>query len=274
MDTGLHNKAVIVTGGASNVGRGIVLAFAREGARIAILDVDERQGGFTADDARALDASETLVIKCDVTRPDEVAQAIEATAGRFGTVDVLVNNVGWPDETPLLSQTAGMVDREIALNVRGMINCIQAVLPIMIGKGTGSIVNIGSEAGLKGDPDHIVYSACKGAVAAMTRALARNVGKYGIRVNCVAPHVVMPTDPETEAGEGSMFHLEKGQYGQNIASILASSEIRQAIISDHALSRLGKASDIGAAVVFLASDLTAGYITGQTLSVNGGDFMG
>ena len=272
METGLKGKTVIVTGGGSNIGKGIVLAFAREGSKMAIVDIDEAQSHKVADKAKQLGAESALVIKTDVTRNDQVENMVRTVLDKFGKIDVLVNNVGWPADGSFMSETEAVLEKEMALNLRSTINCIQAVLPHMIKVNSGTVVNIGSEAGRSGDPQRVVYSACKGGVIALTKAIARDVGRYSITVNCVSPHCIIPEDPENDAGEGSMFHLTKGQHGKTVLPLLKSPEARQAATSGHALSRLGKPSDIGAAVVFLSSE-AASYITGQTLCVNGGDSM-
>jgi len=265
METGLKSKVVIVTGGASNIGKGIVLAFAKEGSKIVIVDIDEAQSQKVAGKAKQLGAEDTLVVKTDVTRMDEVENMARTVLKKFGKIDVLVNNVGWPAPATFLDESKEMMDKEININLYSTINCSKAVLPHMIEKKNGRIVNIGSEAARAGDPQRPVYSACKGAVISLTKALARAVGSYGIAVNCVCPHVIVPDDAD-DVGEGSMFH------GINIFQLRTSPEAQQAVISGHALKRVGRPAELAAAVVFLSSE-AAGYITGQTLSVNGGDTM-
>ena len=272
METGLKGKVVIVTGGASNIGKGIVLAFAREGSKIAIVDLDEAQGQKVAVKAKQLGAEGTLVVKTDVTNTDAVENMAKAVIKEFGTIDVLVNNVGWPSDKPLLEETKEILDKEIALNLRSTIYCTRAVLPPMIKAGSGSIVNISSEAGRVGDPARVIYSTCKGGVISLTKAVARDVGQHGITVNCICPHTIMPGDFKEDIGEGSIFHPTKGQYGTNMRARPESMDVLQKALANHAIARMGVPSDIAPAVVFLASE-GASYITGQTLSINGGDTM-
>lgn len=158
-----------------------------------------------------------------------------------------------------------MMEKEISLNLLSTINCTRAVLPNMIQRNSGRVINIGSEAGRAGDPAHAVYSACKGGVIALTKAVARDVGRYDITVNCVCPHVVRPED-SSDVGEGSLFH------GRKITAIPQDAQTQHPLLAGHALRRAGRPADIGATVVFLASE-AAGYITGQPISVNGGDTM-
>ena len=271
METGLREKTVIVTGGGSNIGRGIVLAFAREGSNIVIADKDEAQAHRTAMKAMEMGAGDTLVIGADVTCEAEVEAMMGRVLEKFGKIEVLVNNVGWPSNAAFLEEFRETLDKEIDLNFRSTIICTKAVIPCMIRGGGGRVVNIGSEAGRTGDPERAVYSACKGAVIALTKAIARDVGRHLITVNCVCPHAIMPENLYEDVGEGSMFHPEKGHH-KGLASILGTSGLREYLTKGHALPQMGKPEDIGHAVVFLASD-AARFITGQTLSVNGGDYM-
>ena len=272
METGLKGKVVIVTGGASNIGKGIVLAFAKEGSKIAIADIDETQSRKVAGKAKELGAESTVVIKTDVTNTDAVENMVKTVLKEFGTIDVLVNNVGWPSDQPFLEETKEILDKEIALNLLSTINCTRAVLPHMIRAGSGSIVNISSEAGRVGDPVRVIYSACKGSVISLTKAIARDVGRHGLRVNCICPHTIMPGNFKEDIGEGSVFHPNKGQYGTDMRTRPESMDVLQKALANHAIARLGTPSEIAPAVVFLASE-AASYITGQSLSVNGGDAM-
>jgi len=271
METGLAGKTVIVTGGGSNIGRGIVLAFAEEGSNIVIADKDEAQARRTAAKARELGAQSTLVIGVDVTREGEVEAMVGAVLEKFSKIDVVVNNVGQPSDIPFTEETKETLDKSMDVNLRSTINCAKAILPHMIKQGSGKVVNIGSEAGRKGDPERAVYSACKGAVIALTKAIARDVGSYGVTVNCVCPHRITPQDLEQQTGEGSVFHPEKGQY-KMMAPLVGTPELEKMLTEPLSVKRLGRPEDIGYAVVFLASD-RAGYITGQTFSVNGGAYM-
>jgi 2-hydroxycyclohexanecarboxyl-CoA dehydrogenase len=265
METGLKGKSVIVTGGGSNIGKGIVLAFAREGSKIAVADIDEIQAQKAADKAKEMGAEAAIVVKTDVTSVNSVVAMTNAVLNAFGKIDVLVNNVGMPASATFLEESKEMLDKEININLYSTINCTKAVLPHMIQMKNGKIVNIGSEAGRAGDPVRPVYSACKGAVMSLTKAIARDVGRYGIMVNCVCPHVIVPEDPD-DVGKESLFH------GRNVSQLHIPSEAQKAATAGHALRRVGRPSDIAAAVVFLSSEM-ASYITGQSLSVNGGDSM-
>ena len=263
MDLGLKGKTVIVTGGGSNIGRAISLAFAKEGSNVVLAEIDETQGKKVADEANALGAGgRCIVVKTDVTKLDIVEAMAKKAVEEFGKIDVLVNNVGW-DKPQLFTETdPEFWDKVIALNYRSDLNCIKAILPYMIeGKG-GSVVSIASDAGRVGEFREAVYAGCKAGVIALSKAVAREVGRYGIRLNVVCPGVTIPSAEET--GAESMWRGE-------IATMF-SPEAQEKIAKTYPLRRLGKADDIARAVVFLASD-AASFITGQTLSVSGGYSM-
>jgi len=272
METGLKGKVVIVTGGASTIGRATVLAFAKEGSKIIIADIDEPQGQKTASKAKELGAETVMVIKTDVTHVDEVDNMVKTVIKEFGAIDVLVNNVGRPYDKDLVSEeTKELIAEEMGVNLMGTINCTKAILPHMIQAGKGNIVNIGSEAGRAGDPARVIYSTSKGAVISFTKAVAQGVGRQGIRVNCICPNTIMPTSRE-EVGDGSAFHPRTGIF--NVASRTDPKYMgkREKALERLAISRMGKPADVAPAVVFLASE-GASYITGQTLSINGGISM-
>ena len=272
METGLRGKVVIVTGGASTIGKGIVLAFAREGSKIVIAAIDEVQGQKVLGKAREMGAEGGLMVKTDVISIGEVESMVKAVINEYGTTDVLINNVGWPSDKLFLEETKEIIDKEIALNLYSTIYCTRAVLPHMIEKGKGSIVNTGSDAGRTGHAARVIYSTSKGGVISLTKAIARDVGRHGIRVNCVCPDTIMPANYREDVGEGSVFHPKKGQYGSASRSLPQYQGAHEAALAGHAIARFGTPAEVASAVVFLASE-AANYITGQILSVNGGEAM-
>lgn len=261
MDLGLNGKTVIITGGASNIGRGITLCFAKEGTNIVIADLDEKQAGKVADEARAL-GRKAIVVKTDVTNYDAVEAMVKKTIDEFGAVDILVNNVGWDLQQLFIDTTPDFWDKIININYRSVLNCTKAVLDHMIERKSGVILSTGSDAGRIGEFREAVYGGTKGAVIAFTKAVAREVGRYNVRLNVVCPGVTIPKS-EDEYGEDSGWKLSRGFF---------TAEIMEKIIKAYPLRRLGRSEDIGNAMVFLASD-TANFITGQTLSVSGGYSM-
>lgn len=262
MDLGLEGKTVIVTGGASNIGRGICLAFARERVNLTIADVDEDQAKRTAARAEELGAR-ALVVRTDVSDADQVQAMVKATVDRTGAVDALVNNVGWTVDRLFVEKPRAEWEREIQLNLWSVIHCTRAVLDPMIAQKRGAVVSIGSDAGRMGEYREGVYAACKAGVIGLTKTLAREVGRHGIRLNVVCPGTTMP-DSNEEFGSSSMWAGDLGEWN--------TPQMRERISKAYPLRRVGRPADVANAVVFLASD-AASFITGQTLSVSGGYTM-
>lgn len=264
MELGLAEKTVIVTGGGSNIGRGICFAFGRERANLVIADIDENQAGKTAAKAKELGAASVLTVKTDVTNWDQVQATVRKALDTFGRVDVLVNNVGWTVDRLFIEKPRAEWEREVQLNLWSMINCTRAVLDSMIAQKKGAIVSIASDAGRMGEFREGVYAACKAGIIGLSKTIAREVGKHGIRLNAVCPGTTMPSSEE-EIGQTSMWTGTIGT-GWNTP------EMRERIARAYPLRRIGRADDIANAVVFLASD-AASFVTGQTLSVSGGYTM-
>ncbi|TMD70033.1 MAG: SDR family NAD(P)-dependent oxidoreductase, partial [Chloroflexi bacterium] len=184
MDLGLTGKVVIVTGGGSNLGRAITLGFAAEGARVVIADVDDEQSRKVASEA----APGTIVARhTDVTDWESVSSSVEFVNSSMGGVDVLVNCAGWTIDRLFTEKPRAEWEREIAIDTWGFINSVRAVLDPMIERRYGRIVSIGSDAGRIGEWREAVYSGTKASVIAMSKAIAREVGKYGITLNVVCP---------------------------------------------------------------------------------------
>ena len=264
MQLELEGKSVIVTGGGSNIGRAISLGFSQEGASVAIADIDESQAQKVVDEALSLGAKDAMFVKTDVTNPENVAAMAKAVTARFGQIDVLVNNVGWTFDRLFLEKPREEWEREIQLNLWSVINCTEAVLGGMVERNSGAIVSIGSDAGRMGEYREAVYGACKAGVMALSKSLAREYGRNGIRFNVVCPGTTMP-DSDEQFGEDSMWsgtHLKSWN----------TPEMRERIGKAYPLRRVATPDDLAPAVVFLASD-AARFITGQTLSASGGYTM-
>ena len=263
MDLGLAGKTVIVTGGASNIGRAIALGFAREGSNVVIADIDEGQAQKVASQANgAGGGGRTVVVRTDVTDHQDVEAMVGQASDQFGRIDVLVNNVGWVLDRLFLDQPRAEWEKEVNVNLWSVINCMRAVLPQMAENGYGRVVSISSEAGRMGEFREAVYSACKAGIIGLTKSLAREVGRYGITLNVVCPALTVPRSEE-EISEQSIW-----KAGLQVFTEEAQEKAKRL----YALRRLGTAEDTANAVVFLASD-AASFITGQTLSVSGGYTM-
>lgn len=241
----LDGRLAVVTGGARGIGSGIARALAHHGARVLIVDIDEDAARATAQGIGP--AAEALV--ADVTEPATCA-VIAATAARLGGADILVNNVG--DFRPagvFIDSTSDQWRRMYELNFGHVLSVTHALLPPMIERGSGVILNVSSVEGLRGIPGNAVYGAMKAAVVSFTASLAAEVGQYGVRVNAIAPDF-------TDTPQTPMWASTDERYADHVGKWVP-------------VGRFGHATDHGDAAVFLVSEQSA-FITGQTLRVDGG----
>jgi NAD(P)-dependent dehydrogenase (short-subunit alcohol dehydrogenase family) len=244
----LHNKCALVTGAGSGIGRAIALAFAREGAQVALVGRDRaRLEAVAAEVGRA-----AFVCPADMSRLAEITRAADQVMSRFGALHVLVNNAGVMFPGTAESQTEEEWDTMFRTNVKGVWWLSRAVLPHMRKAGGGSIINISSGLGLVGGKNRAGYAATKGAVTLMTKAMALDHAHEQIRVNCVCPAVV-----ETALTAGVINNAPDP------------AAMRRARIALHPLGRLGRPEDIAPIVVYLASDESA-WVTGAAFPVDGG----
>jgi 3-oxoacyl-[acyl-carrier protein] reductase len=246
----LAGRVVIVTGGARGIGKAIALRCAAEGASVVIADIEGELGAQTAAQIEAL-GGQALAVRTDVSAAESVGAMVAAALDRFGRIDVLVNNAAIVD---LARQPSDLIseqewDRVMQVNVKGPWLCIRAVLPAMREQRGGKIVNLSSDLILSGVPGLLHYVASKGALTAMTRSLARELGPDGICVNAVAPGLTTT--------DAAMTH------GQEAA---------ERSIRTRAIPRAQTPDDITGTVVFLASEASA-FMTGQLLVVNGGSVL-
>ncbi len=258
MGTELEGRVAVITGGANGIGRQTALTFARAGASVALWDVVEEAGQAVA--AEIEDAGgRAAFFKVNVTSQDEVNGAVEAVVAQFGKIDILINNAGITRDAQLVKvkdgQLAGKMseaefDAVIAVNLKGVFNCAQAVAPLMIAAGHGRIVNASSVVAHYGNFGQTNYVATKAAVIGMTKVWARELGKRGITVNAVAPGFIA-TDMVTAMPE------------QVLSNMVAHTPI----------GRLGEPQDIANAYLFLASD-AASFVNGAVLDVDGGLVIG
>lgn len=251
----LQDKVALITGGAAGIGRATALRFAEEGARVVICDVNAEVGRQTAAEL----GDETLFYRVDVTDRQAVQEWVDNVAARFLRIDILVNNAGILRDGLLVRFQNGQVvkqmpeedfDLVVAVNLKGVFNCTQAVVPHMIRGGGGVILNASSVVGLDGNFGQTNYVATKAGVIGMTKVWARELGRYNIRVNAVAPGFTL-TDMVRQMPE----------------------KILEQMRTRIPLGRLGDPRDIANAYLFLASD-EASYITGAVLRVDGGIVVG
>lgn len=241
----LNGKVAVVTGAAGGIGAAIAAALAEAGASVALWDLD---GGRAKDVAAGIGAG-AAGVEVDITNRVSVEAGLAATESGLGPVDVLVNNAGIDKIEPFLQSEESTWERIVAVNYLGTVRCCHVVVPGMVERARGRVVNIASDAGRVGSSGEVVYAGTKGAVIAFSKGLAREVASKGITVNVVCPG---PTDTPL---------LDQ------VAE--ASQKLYDGLAKAVPMRRIGQPSDVAPAVVFLASD-GAGYVTGQTLSVSGG----
>jgi NAD(P)-dependent dehydrogenase (short-subunit alcohol dehydrogenase family) len=248
----LKNKVALVTGGTSGIGERIVEVFIEQGARVAVAARRQEEG-------RALEGRIGASFICaDVSVEADVKNLINEVVGRFGQIDCLVNNAGVSlPLTPIADIETADFDRIISVNVRGVFLCIKYAATVMIPRGVGSIINIASAAGLRGALSGHAYSASKGAVHALTRSVAAELGEKGIRVNSVTPGGIATGLFAKLAGvDASKAHLLTGAVNEVFANF-------------QPVPRAGTTDDIALACVYLASDSST-FINGHDLVVDGG----
>lgn len=241
-------KTAIVTGAGSGIGREVALGLAREGAKVVLGDLSFERAQAVAKEISDLNGT-ALPVQVDVADAGLVRAMVVATIEEFGQIDILISNAGWDKVMPFVDTDEELWDRVIAINYRGHLACAHAVVPHMVQAGSGKVVLLASDAGRVGSSGEAVYSGAKGAVIAFSKALARENARAGINVNCVAPGLT-DTPMLANVSEGN-------------------EKLMAAIIRSIPLGRVGTPEEVAKAVLFLASS-DADYITGQTLSVNGG----
>ena len=248
---GLKGKTIIVTGGGGGIGGATCKRLAQEGAKLAVLDRDLGAAQKTA--AQITEAGGTaLALACDITQRTDIDAALAQIEAQLGPVDVLVNNAGWDVFKPFTQTNEHEWERLIAINLTGALHMHHAVLPRMVERRAGRIVNIASDAARVGSSGEAVYAACKGGLVSFSKTIAREHARHGISVNVVCPG---PTETALFAGFADAAPNPE--------------KLREAFVRAIPLGRMGQPQDLAGAIAFFASD-DAGFITGQVLSVSGG----
>jgi NAD(P)-dependent dehydrogenase (short-subunit alcohol dehydrogenase family) len=245
----LAGKSALITGGATGIGRAIALRFAQEGANVAIADINDSAGDATAK------AAGGIFVHCDTSIPDNARQSVESCVTAFAGLDILVNSAahlgGFHD-------AASMPEKEwrevLQVTLDGVFYCSKYAVPEMIRRGGGSIIHIASVEGMMGVAGHAAYVTGKSALFGLTKSMAIDYGKHGIRVNAISPGIIDSGRPDIQRLKQ---HPAMMQFWRGMT----------------VLDRLGRPEEVAAAALFLASD-EASYITGQNLAVDGGWTIG
>jgi 3-hydroxybutyrate dehydrogenase len=255
----LNGAVSLVTGGGRGIGRAIALALAEAGSRVAV-------GARTRDQidqvAREIEEAggESLAVLCDVTDAASVALAVESARDRFGRIDILVNNAGVAESAPLDKMHDELWDRMIAVNLTGTYRCTRAVLPEMVARGSGRVINVASVAARVGKPYISAYCASKHGVLGFTRAVAAEVAASGVTVNAVCPGYV-----DTDLTDAAVARIVETTRRTPL-------EARRALEAMNPQHRLIQPEEVAAAVVYLASDAARG-INAQAITIDGGAVM-
>ena len=251
-DGKLRDRMALVTGGGSGIGREICRLFAREGARVAVVEIDEEAGAATVAGIEA-DGGSAALFACDVSRQADVAEAFAAAERQLGPLNVLVNNAGISHVGTVATTSEEDFDRVFAVNVKGVYNCLQAAVGSMKGRG-GVILNLASVASMVGIPDRFAYGMSKGAVLTMTYSVATDYVRDGIRCNSIAPGRV-----HTPFVDGFLARNYPGREA----------EMFEKLAGTQPIGRMGRPEEIAALALFLCSD-DAAFITGPNVPIDGG----
>lgn len=246
----LEGKTAVITGGSRGIGKAIALRLARDGANIGILNLHNQLGDKTAEEIRRF-AGKALAIQCDITNYQQTQEAVATIHREFGSIDILVNNAGIDKSQFFVDTDPSLWDQIINVNYKGFLIATHVCLPYMIKQQGGSIISLGSDAGRVGTAGEVIYCGTKGAIVASSKALARELAQFNIRVNCVSPGPV-----QTDLWTG-LHEEEKGK------------KVTEAITRLIPMKRIATPKDVADVVAFFVSE-DARYITGQVLSVDGG----
>lgn len=244
----LEGKVALVTGGGSGIGRAISILFANQGAHVAVASRTLEH----AEETARIAGNSSIALGCDVSLETDVQQAVDQTLKRYGRIDILCNNAGIGTTKNIVDVDPDEWDRVFAVNVRGVYLCTRAVLPQMLERRDGIIINVASVLGLVGVPNRAAYCASKGAVITLTKQVATDFADRGIRCNCICPGTV-----------------DSPWVGRLLDQTADPAAARHALEQRHPLGRLATTDEVAQAALYLASDAAA-FMTGSALVMDGG----
>ncbi len=281
MDLKLAGKTAVVVGGSSNIGRAAVLAFAGEGANVVIAARHRDDCQKVAELAGNLGNGKQLVVPLDATEYGDVEGLAQRTLQTFGGIDIFVGSIGWDSPGDFLEVSRAEWQGVIESNYVFTLNYFHVLLPIMVEQGHGTIITVSSVMGRRGDPLEPVYAGTKAAQIIFSQCMARQYGRKGVRINVVAPGPTPPVSFEMLGGDSLWRRPEQGQVGwrradddgRGPALVPAAGGPQASLLDATALGKFATAADVAAAILFLASEVTAGHMTGQVIGVDGGLYM-
>ena len=269
MDLGLAGRNVIVVGGSSNLGRACSLAFAKEGSNVIVAARHIEDCQKVADKCNSLKGGGTAIaISTDATKLDQCEQLVKKALERFKRIDCLVISMGWNRLGYLLDLGPADWELIIATNYWATLSLLKAVLPVMITQKGGNVITISSVIGRRGHPHEPVYGGCKAAQINLTHSLAMEMSKDGIRLNVVAPAMTMPDSPDAVGKDSLWSPTVKGALTPE-----EKENMLKDFVSNTPMGRIAKPIDVAHAVLFFASDVMSGHVTGNVIGTDGGIYM-
>ncbi len=251
----LRGKIALITGGSSGIGKATALLFAREGAAVCVVDLDQA-GGQAVIKSIGKGGGKGIFVHGDVSKAGDCEHAVKKTVSEFGGLDILVNNAGIIRRASVIETSEEEWDRVMAVNVKSIFLLSKYAIPYMVRAGGGVIINIASGWGLVGGHKAVAYCASKGAVVLLTKAMALDHGEQNIRVNCICPGDI----------DTNLIRKEAEQLGEPMERFLK-------MASQRPLKRIGKPEEVAQAALYLASDASS-FVTGASLVVDGGGIAG